>query len=636
MPGPENSHDADYERVELVWPGKNRPIEHVSLPFQTIERVNDVRRSRDAQAQLVGAAVGEVAQPIYEVGSHSGDEVTVLDAETGRMDLPSWWTPGWRNRLIWGDNKLVLPSLLEQFAGKIDLIYIDPPFATGADFSYKTQVGDEDIEKQPSMLEEVAYRDAWEHGIQSYLSMIMDRLRLLCSLLTKTGSIYVHCDWRVSGFIRLMMDEVFGKNRFANEIIVCYSGPTNQKNNYPRKHDTIFYYRKADQFTFNADEIRVGYKKSNRSTGKTALTGRANEEYLSELDERGKVIEDYWTDIRTGSHIPKAIRQDANDFPTLKDPRLLERIIKASSNEGDLILDCFIGSGTTVAVAEKLGRRWIGVDIGRFAIQTTRKRLLDLPDCRPFAVQNLGQYERSHWQRSESSMGDKVTEYIVFILDLYKAQPIPGQFQYLHGIREGVAVHVGATDAPVSAEELRAVVAECVDNGFAAVDILGWEWEMGLNPALRDELRQSSGIGVRLLNIPREILDQRNIDAGAVNFFELSVADARIASPYEMALQVELADFIPAVDDYMQQRLTSVPTEWSDWIDYWSVDFEYDGQIFVNQWQSYRTRRDRALNLRSDPHEYTDPGTKSILVKVIDIFGNDTTIELDHQAGEVD
>ena len=297
------------------------------------------------------------------------------------------------------------------------------------------------------------------------------------------------------------------------------------------------------------------------------------------------------------------------------------------------MLDCFVGSGTTAAVAEKLGRRWIGVDIGRFAIQTTRKRLLDIPGCRPFEVQNLGRYERSHWQGVESPNGNTVAEYIDFILDLYKSQPMPGQFQNLHGIRDGVAVHVGSTDAPISADELRAAVTECADNGFAAIDVLGWEWEMGLNPALRDELRQSSGVAIRLLNIPREILDQRNINAGDINFFELSVADARVTSPHRMAAQVELASFIPAIDEYMQQRLSSVPTEWSDWIDYWSVDFEYDGNVFVNQWQSYRTRRERSLNLMSDPHEYEESGHKSILVKVIDIFGNDTTIELHHEAG---
>ncbi len=345
----------------------------------------------------------------------------------------------------------------------------------------------------------------------------------------------------------------------------------------------------------------------------------------------GRPLGDIWTDVPYLS----SGDSERNNYPTQKPEALLERIIKASSNEGDLVLDSFVGSGTTAAVAEKLNRRWIGVDIGRFAIQTTRKRLLDISGCRPFEMQNLGRYERSHWQGIESPTGNNVAEYIEFILDLYTSQPIPGQFQHLHGTREGVAVHVGATDAPVSAEELRSVIAECVDNGFAAVDVLGWEWEMGLNPALRDELRQVSGIGIRLLNIPREILDQRNIDAGAVNFFELSVADARVISPYEMAVHVELSGFIPAVDEYMQQRLSSVPTEWSDWIDYWSVDFEYDGEVFVNQWQSYRTRQDRSLNLVSDPHEYEESGLKSIVVKVIDIFGNDTTVELDYEAGGV-
>ncbi len=575
----------------------------------------------------------------------------------------------------------MLSSLLEEFAGKVDLIYIDPPFATGADFSYKTQVGDEDVEKLPSMLEEVAYRDMWFDGMTSYIAWFAPFFSQMSQLLKPNGSFYLHCDPTASHYLKLLADEEFGRNNFRNEI--TWKRRTESHNRaisqMGRIHDVIMYYGKSSQseyriqyMPYDSDYIAQHYKFKD-SRGLYATFPCTNEmggnrpyefkgitrawrfgeqtmrdmyeddrlvqlrpgspfRYKKYLDEaEGVKLQDIWDDI------PAPRGRNAVGYPTQKPLDLVERVIRSSSDEGGLVLDCFIGSGTTAIAAENLQRRWIGVDIGRFAVQTTRKRLLDIPGCRPFEIQNLGRYERSYWQGVDSTGGNNTTviQYIDFILDLYKARPIPDQFRQLHGIREGVAVHVGGTDSPVSADELRATVDECVTNGFVAVDVLGWEWEMGLNPALRDELMSAMGVKIRLMNIPREILDQRNIDAGDVNFFELSIADARVSSPYRLAVQVELTEFIPAVDEYMQQRLSSVPTEWSDWIDYWSVDFEYDGEVFVNQWQSYRTRQDRSLNLVSDPHEYEESGLKSIVVKVIDIFGNDTTVELEYVAGDV-
>ena len=504
-----------------------------------------------------------------------------------------------------------------------------------------------DVEKEPSMLEEVAYRDMWQDGIGSYLRMLHDRIVLLKDLLRSNGTIYVHLDATVGHYVKILMDQVLGTQSFQREVIWrigWISGYKSSAKNWVRNHDTILFYVKTpNDFTFNKEYVPYpdGYK---RRKG-------------TETKSNGYPMEDVWNansfefELKATESLDsiqiKSFSQEKTGYPTQKNESLLSRIIKASSNEGDLVLDCFVGSGTTAAVAEKLGRRWIGVDIGRFAIQTTRKRLLDIPGCRPFEVQNLGKYERKYWQVARTSGGvdsrlrgndggedsDAVEGYVRFILDLYKSQPMLGQFSYLHGIREGRAVHVGATDSPVSSAELQATVAECASNGFSALDVLGWEWEMGLNPALKDELSRTFGVDIRLLYIPREILDQRNIDAGDVNFFELSVANVDVSSPYPGAVQVELTGFIPAVDEYMQARLTDMPTEWSDWIDYWSVDFEYDGEVFVNQWQSYRTRRERDLSLVSDPHEYEHGGLKRIVVKVIDIFGNDATVGLDFDAG---
>ncbi|MDE2696504.1 MAG: site-specific DNA-methyltransferase [Chloroflexota bacterium] len=589
----------DYERVELVWPGKRTEVERVRLPFQVIERVNDVRRSRERQAPML----------------------------TGATDLPDWWPEGWRNKLIWGDNKYVLASLLEEFAGKVDLIYIDPPFNTGTDFSYETTVGDTSVEKLPTLVEELAYRDTWREGVGSYCQMMYDRLVLAHELVAPSGCIYVHCDPTAGHFIRALLDEIFGQHNFRNEIVWAYTGPSNTKEWFPRKHDTIFFYVKDRTNTraFNRDAVRVPYKEGSFTMGGGGSLARRNKpdtDYLTGAEEalkRGKVVEDYWTDIPSLS-----VSSERVGYDTQKPKALLDRIIKASSATGGLVLDFFAGSGTTLVAAEQLGRRWIGVDLGRFAVQTTRKRLLEIPECRPFEVQNLGRYERRYWQGTEA--GEAIHDYYRFILELYGARPIAG-FTHLHGERDGRFVHVGATDAPVTLDELDRTIEECAANGLTAVDVLGWEWVMGLNPAGKDELAAKHQVDVRLFHIPREAMDKRAVEAGDVRFFELSVIEV-VAHTDRASVEVELAGFLPAVDDYMRQKVSEKVTRWSDWIDYWSIDFAFDGETFLNQWQAYRTRKEPKLTLRSDPHTYEDPGEHGVVVKVIDIFGNDTTHEL--------
>ena len=281
---------------------------------------------------------------------------------------------GWRNMIVFGDNLQLLktiyenkdPLIKDKVKGKVKLIYIDPPFATEDEFQTKEGIK--------------AYNDK-KKGAE-FVEFLRRRLILAREILADDGSIFVHLDQKMSHYIKLVLDEIFGKNNFVNEIIVCYSGPTNQKNNFPRKHDNVFYYRKGLTGTFNTDKTRVSYKKSNLSTGKTSLAGRADEDYLIQLDMQGKQIEDYWTDIRTGSHIPKDIRSAASNYPTLKDENLLKRIIETCSNEGDIVLDFFGGSGTTMAVAEKLNRRWITCDIGKLSFYTTQKRILQIQNSK--------------------------------------------------------------------------------------------------------------------------------------------------------------------------------------------------------------------------------------------------------------
>ena len=589
-----NGPSQDYDRVELVWPGKRTEVERVRLPFQVIERVNEVRRSREGQAPMaVGAAT-----------------------------LPGWWPDSWRNQLIWGDNKYVLASLLDKFAGNVDLIYIDPPFATGNDFSYDVKVGDVPVTKQPSIIEETAYRDTWE----SYAQFFYDRMVLARELLKGDGSIYVHLDPTVGHYAKVILDEVFGTESFQREIvwrIGWISGYKSRAQNWIRNHDLIYYYTKdPSRFTFNKEY--VPYDSEYKRRGEDAPPD----------DGQGYPMEDVWNANRFEFALQgedsldsiqiKSFSQEKTGFPTQKNVSLVKRIIRASSNPGDLVLDFFVGSGTSPVAAEQTDRRWIGVDLSRFGVHTARKRLLNIGGCRPFEVLNLGRYERRYWQGIEA--GEAIHEYYRFILELYGAQPITG-FRHLHGERGGRLVHVGATESPVTLDELARTLEECTANGLTVVDVLGWEWEMGLNPAGKDELANMHDVNVRLFHIPREVMDKRAVDAGDVHFFELSVVETEAESD-KSRVEVELTGFLPAVDDYMREKVSGKVTKWSDWIDYWSIDFAFDGETFVNQWQAYRTRKDPMLTLRSDPHEYVEPGEHRVVVKVIDIFGNDTTQEL--------
>ena len=337
------------------------------------------------------------------------------------------------------------------------------------------------------------------------------------------------------------------------------------------------------------------------------------------LDESpGVPLQDMWTDV------PMLRGYSGNGertgYPTQKPEQLVERLVMTSSNEGDLVADFFIGSGTTAAVAEKLGRSWIGCDLGRFAIHTTRKRLLSIPDCRPFDIKNLGAYERQRWQ--QASGNGALRAYIDTILAFYRAEPVDG-FLHLHGRKAGRMVHVGATDAPVTMEEVEDVMDEMADNGIEACDLLGWEWEMGLHDTLPENARRR-GLELGLRQIPREIMERPVIDADAVRFFELAYVDLDVRRQRREA-SVVLKDFAIPSEELIPPKVRDQLSGWPDLIDYWSVDFDHRDETFHNQWQAYRTREEPALATESDWHEYPEAGRYPIVVKIIDIFGNDTT-----------
>jgi adenine-specific DNA-methyltransferase len=598
-------------KTELVWPGKynedgtRKEVPRVNLPFQVIEAVNESRATREVQKTK-----GGMLFDIYE-----GKEGETFEE-------------GWKNKLIWGDNLLVMGSLLEKFAGKIDLIYIDPPFATGADFSVTTGVGDGNIEvtKEQSIIEEKAYRDTWGKGTDSYLQMMYQRLALMRDLLAENGTIYLHCDWRVNSHLRLVFDEIFGKEKFRNEIIWCYTFPGRVSEDFQKRNDTILRYSKGNSAVFNADQIRVPYKADFTAARTPQGVGDYTEAQQKERHEKGKIPESWWADISNVS----GWRDELVGYPTQKPEALIDRIIKASSLEGSLVSDMFSGSGTTLAVAEKLGRRWIGCDLGRFAIHTTRKRLLGIEGCRPFEILNLGKYERQYWQgvtfgeaKDKPLTEQALYQYLAFILKLYGAQPLAG-LMHIHGRKGNALIHIGAVDAPVTIDEINLALAECVSLKQTELHVLGWEWEMGLNDLMVSEAKKQ-GIKLLLLQIPREVMEQQAVDKGDIQFFELAYLKVEITTPKKLTATVTLKDFVIPNTELIPEEVRSRVKKWSDYIDYWAIDWDFQNDTFMQGWVTYRTRKDRTLALTSDSHVYEKPGTYRVLVRVVDIFGNDTT-----------
>jgi hypothetical protein len=295
-----------------------------------------------------------------------------------------------------------------------------------------------------------------------------------------------------------------------------------------------------------------------------------------------------------------------------------------------LVLDCFCGSGTSAVVAETLNRRWIACDLGRFAIHTTRKRLLGIPGVKPFVVQNLGKYERQAWQVAEFGEGAEAATqaYRRFVLELYHAQPVAG-YVWLHGNKAGRMVHVGGVDAPVTRADVTGIVTEfrkAMGSGKGAptrsgIDVLGWDFAFELNETARQDA-ELAGISLRLIRIPRELLEKKAVEQGDIKFFELAALGVSVKKKAR-TVTLELTDFIIPLDDVPEDVQKAV-THWEQWIDYWAVDWNNSDDTFHNEWQSYRTRKDKTL-ARQTTHTYAEPGKYRVVVKVIDILGNDTT-----------
>lgn len=331
--------------------------------------------------------------------------------------------------------------------------------------------------------------------------------------------------------------------------------------------------------------------------------------------------------------LPSKTGKEIVGYPTQKPEGLLERVIQAASNEGALVADFFCGSGTTLAVAEKLGRRWLGCDLGRYAIHTTRKRLLEIDGCKPFEVLNLGKYERQYWQGvtfkslDKSASEQALYEYLAFILRLYGAQPVAGM-AHLHGKKGRGMVHIGAVDAPVTIDEINLAIEECAKLKQAELHVLGWEWEMGLYDLMVAEAKKK-GVKLLLLQIPREVMEQQAVDKGDISFFELAYLEIDVKTPKKLTATVTLKDFVIPNTELIPNDVRAKVKKWADYVDYWAVDWNFQNDTFMQGWVTYRTRQDRTLALTSDPHTYEQKGKYRVLVKVIDIFGNDTSQAFD-------
>ncbi len=752
----------DKREIELVWNGKSRDVCTTVLPFQTLEHIDEPRTETRAQGDLFDSR--------------------------GRQ------LRGWSNKLIWGDNKLILSSLKAgalrqqiEDAGGLKLIYIDPPFDVGADFSMDIEIGGETFHKEANLLEQIAYRDTWGRGADSFISMIYERLILMRDLLAEDGSIYVHCDWRVNSYIRLAMNDVFGTSGFQNEITWRRTRTHNDATSWAAIADTILFFSRSESFIWNPqfneqseEDVETRYRFTDEKGRRYRLGPidspnprpnmmyvwkgftppkkgwRYSQEKMAELDRQGRI---YYPDSKDKRPATKlyldesqgalvgtvwtefsAVQASATervDYPTQKPEALLERIIKASSNEGDLVADFFCGSGTTAAVAERLGRKWIATDLGKFGIHTTRKRLIGVQralkaaekNFRAFEVLNLGRYERQAYlnvggrltgAQKEQALAQKENEFRELILRAYKATAFGGsesagsantaQDGFFHGARNGRLVVIGPINLPVGRLFVEEVITECRKRGATRVDVLAFEFEMGLFPAVLEEAR-GKGIDLTPKYIPAEVFDKRAVDKGQVVFHDISFVEAtpRYDAKNTFAVSIELTDFsvyytqgafeaaIAALKEgksevmceqgqlykvskskegiITRERLTK---HWTDWVDYWAVDFDYmsrreiikvpvgtgleavipahagiqsssaaatsamdsrvrgndevvefedrwtGGYIFENEWQSFRTRRSRDLELTTAQHRYDRPGRYTVAVKVIDIFGNDT------------
>lgn len=569
----------------------------------------------------------------------------------------------WYNRLVYGDNMLAMQALLKgdpangtpSLRGAVDLIYIDPPFDSKADYRTKITLPGGEVVQRPTVIEQFGYSDLWEKGTVSYLEYMYPRLVLMRELLSERGSIYVHIDWHVGAYMKVILDDIFGKECFRNEIIWTYFGfKRSTAKKFPQKHDVIYSYSRNTEYIWNTqykphseeyirrfktDENGRLYRDDVNPTG-----GGSRVIYLDEVG--GDIVDSIWDDIPPVNPIAK----ERVGYATQKPEKLLERIIKASSNEGDLVCDFFGGSGTTAAVAEKLGRRWITTDIGKPAALVMRKRLID-QEAKPFLYQAVGDYQKQAFATSHIK---RVSDLSQIVLGLYGALPFAAEqvadrnFGYMKDSRTLVMVDSpNKLTGPATIKRAYEAKGSLLGGGWNKVVVLGWNFSYDISQAIQEYADK----GVEVLVIPPDLIDKlskkgyRNlINSGNIRFSSLQylmlkpmTVGPTPLNPDNETLTVELENYVLIspdnlpLDDANKQKLQQVMADDPlALIEYWSIDPDYDGVTFRSKWQDYREN----TNNDNDPlHcvykvslDVPKKANRKVCVKAVDVFGYESMV----------
>jgi adenine-specific DNA-methyltransferase len=562
---------------------------------------------------------------------------------------------GRMNRLIYGDNLLAMSALLAgddqspSLRSKIDLIYIDPPFDSKADYRSKVVLPGVTIDKKPTVLEQFSYSDTWADGTASYLAMIAPRLSLARELLSARGSVYVHLDWHVGHYVKILLDDIFGKQNLRNEIVWAYYGPGSPgMRQYNRKHDVIFWYSKTDQWIFNDDAIREAHSDKTKGNFKQGLggSGFVVDDYSLAA---GKIPEDWWTMAIAGRY-PVDGRKRVG-YATEKPWPLVERIILGSSNPDSIVADFFGGSGVTAAVAEAHGRRWITSDLGKPSSMIIRKRMIDL-DAKPFLYQAIGDYQVEQ-ARSTLGRSFRIGDLARVVLDIFGALPLPpeenvnGSLGRLPHTRTLVYADSPSKLTTVSTLRRAQGYRDSKMGGFDKVIVLGWNFSAGIG----HDIASLGDDGLEVLVIPPDLLDRLKKKggvgklAGGVSFSSLQYLQASVierkATLDAETLQISLDNYVllspDAINldeknrDALQKVMNSEPLAL---IEYWAVDPDYDGGVFRSVWQDHRTNTEsdndplRVINKARIELPLKD-GPRTVCIRAVDVFGFESEVVIE-------
>jgi adenine-specific DNA-methyltransferase len=568
------------------------------------------------------------------------------------------------NRLIYGDNLLVMSALLAgdeysngSLRGKIDLIYIDPPFDSKADYRTKITLPNGDIEQKPTVIEQFAYSDTWSEGTASYLAMMVPRLILLRELLSENGSIFVHLDWHVGPYVKILLDAIFGSGNFINEIIWNKGFRGTEANRvFQRSHDVIYFYSKTGNYIWNQqgqpykDEKLGRYNKVDEDGKRYAEIKRVRTDgsvYYGKTypNEDGKKINDVI------SHVPTMASTNSEriGYDTQKPEALIEILIKTASNEGSLVADFFGGSGTTASVAEKLGRRWVTSDLGKPACMVMRKRLID-QSSKPFLYQAIGDYQV---EAVRSALGKRFTmgELARIVIELYGALPLPSD-NNPNKDRGYIGKTLVICDSPNKITGLPTLkkaqaIRDQLMGGWDKVIVLGWNFSSDIGHSVQ----QLNDKRLEVLVIPPDLMDRMRKKGSfeklkdSVRFSSLqylTVKPPKILSEGDKdRIEIELENYVllspEAINLDEQNRLKLQKIMNNDplsLIEYWAVDDNYDGEVFRSVWQDYRGNAEKdgdELNVIRRAVVESEPvsGKRTICIRAVDVFGFESEVDFE-------